>query len=135
MLPIVLERHFRPWAYGVGHSRLVLLSRATGDDPDDIRVHFHGVRAVHLRSSYHHLVLDAVDEQWRAEMIAFVDVPPRHRDRLLYLSVSSGLHPGYVVCATANIVAVPRESRPTALWTEPPPESRDLYQLRPDARA
>ncbi|MEH0981382.1 hypothetical protein [Micromonospora sp. CPCC 205556] len=131
MLPIVLDGYFRPFAYHVGHSRLVIRSWAGRDDEEDVAVYFRGVLAVQLRSSYRPLVLDHAGPAQRAAMISFAQVPARHQDRLLHLAVSSGSTPGYVLCSSASVVAIDRRITAGRFPLEPPDGSRRLHQLRP----
>lgn len=131
MFPIMLERSFRIWSYGVGHSQLVLLSRAQAGDDDDLVVHFEAVRAMELLSLYRPLILDVADESRRSELIAWAGIPPRLHDRFLYLSVSPRTPRGYVVCGRMNLFAVAPggTQHPRAFMR--PPGARVLYSVRP----
>jgi hypothetical protein len=131
MQPIVLDRYFRLWAYGIGHSRLVLRSLATTSDVEQLAVHFYSIRAAELRSSYKPLVLSEADQERREHMIAFAEVPPRHQHRMLCLAVSSGPHTGYVLCAVATVVAGPEGQQPRRPGLEPLPGARLIHEIRP----
>jgi hypothetical protein len=131
VFPIVFERHFQTWAFGVGHAQLVLLSRAKAGDEEDVVVHFEGTRAMELLSSYRPLVLDLIVEPRRGELIAWAGIPDRLRDRFLYLSVSAGPPRGYVVCGRMTVLAAPAGGghRGGALtWR---PGSRVLHSISP----
>lgn len=129
MLPIVLERSFQTWSYGVGHSQLILLARAKESGDEDLVVHFEGIRAMELLSSYQPLVIDVVDEQRRGELMAWAGVPSRLRDGFLYLSVSSGSPRGYVMCGRMTILAMPAGDGAGAISR--PPGTRVLHSIRP----
>jgi hypothetical protein len=132
MQPIVLDRPFRLWAYGLGHSRLVLRSPAHADDVEQLAVHFYAVRAAELRSFYRPLILGEADQERREYMLAFAEVPLRHQHRMLCLTVSSGPHTGYVLCAVATVVAGPEGQQPGHPGLEQMPGARLIYEIRPD---
>jgi hypothetical protein len=112
MQPIVLDRYFRPWAYGIGHSRLVLRSMPPTSGVEQLAVYFYDVRAAELRPSYKPLTLSEADQDRRDHVIAFAEKPPRHQHRMLCLAVSSGAHPGYVLCHMPVVVAEPEGPQP-----------------------
>ena len=72
--PIVLDRRFRVWSYGVGHLQLLLHSRADAAGSEHINVLFEGVRAVKLRSWYQPLILAPADDSVRSDILNFADV-------------------------------------------------------------
>jgi hypothetical protein len=131
VLPIVFERYFQTWSFGVGHAQLVLLSRAKAGDEENVVVHFEGIRAMELRSSYRPLVVDLLDEPRRGELIAWAGIPDRLRDRFLYLSVSSGTPRGYVVCGRVTVLAAPADEGHRGRPLVRPPGSRVLHSIRP----
>lgn len=119
MESIVLDRNFRVWRYGVGHSQLLLHAPAGDDEREHLNVLFEDVRAVKLRSSYRPLILRPADGQIRNEMLAFADIPARHRHTYLSLilpSPPSGC--GFILCARATVLAVPKidQPAPTDSW-------------------
>jgi hypothetical protein len=104
---IVLDRYFRVWRYGVGHSRLLLHSRASDADSDHLNVLFEDVRAVKLHTSYQPLVLRPADDLARAEMLTFAGIPARHQHRYLSLTLPSPPgEAGFILCARATVLAV-----------------------------
>ncbi len=131
VLPIVLERWFQTWSYGIGHSQLTLLSRAGTDEYDHLVVHFEGTRAMELSSSYRPLILAVAEEPRRSEMIEWAGLPPELCDRFLYLSISSGTPRGYVVCGRMTVFAVPAGSGDPPRELMNAPGSRVLHRLRP----
>jgi hypothetical protein len=111
VIPIVLDLRFRVWQYGVGHSQLVFHARAGDAGLDHVNVLFEDVRAVKLRSSYQPLILQPADESARADLLTFADIPPRHQARMLCLALPNDhAAPGFVVCARATVLVVPREA-------------------------
>jgi hypothetical protein len=111
VIPIVLDRRFRVWQYGVSHSELVFHARAGGADVEHINVLFEGVRAVKLRSSYRPLILHLADESARGPLLASAGIPARHQARMLCLALSGDdAESGFVVCARATVLAVPKEA-------------------------
>jgi hypothetical protein len=108
MEPVVLDRRFRPWRYGVGHGQLLLHSPAEQNHGEHLDVLFEGVLAVKLRSSYRPLTLHPADPDIGAAILAFADVPARHRDRVLCLALPTPhAEPGFIACARATILATP----------------------------
>jgi hypothetical protein len=130
--PIVLDRWFRVWRYGIGHSQLVFHARAGSGDPEHVNVLFEDVRAVKLRSAYRPLVLQPVDEPTRAQLLGFAGLPARHQARMLCLGLSDqGAESGFVVCGKATVLAVPKEPdgekvHPLTVWPE---HARPIYCL------
>jgi hypothetical protein len=120
MESIVLDRHFRVWRYGIGHSQLLLHSRAGAADADYVNVLFEDVRAVKLRSSYRPLILQPAEEAMREQLIGFAGIPPLFHDRMLYVVLSDHkTEPGFVVCARVTVLTVPKDpERPDAFWPE-----------------
>ena len=67
MQPIVLDRPFSLWTYGISLSQLVLRSRATESDDEQLTVHFFAVRAAEVRSRYRPLVLTETESASTAQ--------------------------------------------------------------------
>ncbi|MFI7219224.1 hypothetical protein [Micromonospora maritima] len=129
MEPITLDRRFRPWRYGVGHSQLLLHAHADSNHDEHINVFFDDVRAVKLRSSYHPLILQPANQDTRASSLAFAQVPPRHQARFLCLTLpTADAGPGFIVCARATVLATNASGSGDAYtWNE---HSRLLYVLK-----
>jgi hypothetical protein len=87
--PIMLDRRFRAWCYGVSHSQLLLHAHADATYLEHVNVLFEDVRAVKLRSSYEPLSLAPAGDPVRNDMLAFADIPERHRRRFLTLTLST----------------------------------------------
>ena len=110
MEPITVHRRFRPWRYGVGHSQLLLHARADDGHREHINVLFEDVRAVKLRSSFQPLILLSADAATRADILAFAEIPERHRLRYLCLVLpTNGAEPGFILCARATVMALPAD--------------------------
>lgn len=125
---IVLDRRFRVWRYGVGHSQLLLRSPIDGDGSDAVHVLFEGVRAVKLRTSYHPLALRRAAGEERERMLAFAEVPERHHSRMLCVTLPSE-DEGFIVCGRATVLAVARNDLSSG-WPE---NARVLHHLHPAA--
>jgi hypothetical protein len=120
---IVLDRYFRVWRYGVGHSQLLLHARAGDADLEHLNVLFEDVRAVKLRSSYQPLTLRPADDPIRTEILTFADVPARHQHRYLTLTLPSPSgEAGFILCARATVLAVAKTHPPAsdAFWPTGP---------------
>jgi hypothetical protein len=129
--PIVFDRRFRVWGYGVGHSQLLLHASADAGDSEHLNVVFEDVRAVKLRRSYQPLILMAARDPVRNDILAFADVPERHQRRYLSLTLSTRPDAGFVLCARATVLAVERtdDQTPVRSW---PDGARVIHTLRPD---
>ncbi|WP_432832844.1 hypothetical protein [Dactylosporangium sp. CA-092794] len=100
-LPLHIDRQFRPWRYEVSHRRLVF--RGSVDEMGEtIDVVFLDVLGMKIRHKYDQLLIADADD--RLEIDEFVDVPERHDARYVRLTVSDGVHVGFVVCASVHIV-------------------------------
>jgi hypothetical protein len=134
MHPVSLERRFRWWRYGVSHSQLLLFAHAGHDHDEHLSVLFEDVRAVKLQSSYQPLILQPADDDTRAGILSFAQVPARHHQaRFLCLALpTSETEPGFVACARATILANPVsvDSRP-GTWNEHSRVLHVLTQQRP----
>jgi hypothetical protein len=108
--PIVLDRRFRVWSYGVGHSQLLLHARADAAHLEYLNVLFEDVRAVKLPSSYQPLILALARSPVRSDILAFAHMPVRHRHRYLSLTLSAEPEDGFVLCARATVLAVDKTS-------------------------
>jgi hypothetical protein len=100
-LPLRLERRFRPWSYQVTQRRLELRSKDNFDFGETVYVVFLDVVAMQIRYSYDRL--DLAEATDLAVIEPFTDVPERHRDRFIWLSVGDHTHQGFVVCAAFAI--------------------------------
>jgi len=129
--PIVLDRRFRVWRYGVSHSQLLLHAHADTTHLEHVNVLFEDVRAVKLRSSYQPLILAPAGNPVRNDILAFADIPERHRLRYLSVTLSTDPEAGFVVCARATVLAVDKtnEQHPIRSW---PDGARVLHTLRGD---
>jgi hypothetical protein len=99
-LPLTIDRRFRPRRYQSSHRELVLSTIAPGVDAP-VEVIFLDVLAMQVRSSYDRLLI--ADAGRRPEIERFVDIPERHDDKFLRLSVSDGTHEGFVVCGAIRL--------------------------------
>jgi len=127
--PIVLDRRFRVWRYGVGHSQLLLHAHADAADFEHLNVLFEDVRAVKLRSSYQPLILAPAGNPVRDDILAFADIPERHQHRFLSLTPSTSPEAGFVLCARATVLAVDKtnDQTPNLSW---PDGARMIHTLR-----
>src|SRR3712207_4738373 len=91
-LPLSIDRHFRPWLYQASHRQLVLSTGAPGNGTQ-FAVVFVDVLAMQLRFGYERLLI--ADAGRRPEIERFVEIPERHDDKFLRLSVSDGEHEGF----------------------------------------
>lgn len=135
MDPIVLDRRFRVWSYGVGHSQLLLHARADGRHVKHLAVLFEDVRAVKMRSVYRPLILAPAHSPVRDEILAFADITAGHQHRHLSLTLSTEPQDGYVLCSRVTVLAVDKTNdddltRPS--WRD---AARVLHTLRHDDRA
>ncbi|MGY0231035.1 hypothetical protein [Longispora urticae] len=126
MDPITLDRRFVPWQFGVGHSRLLLRSRARGGDAEQLSVLFTGVRAVKLRTSYEPLELRPADRADRELILDFAEIPDRLRSRYLCLTLPVE-NAGFVICARATVLAGDADRDPGDRWRSD--EARVLHVL------
>jgi hypothetical protein len=131
MDPIVLDRRFRVWGYGVGHSQLLLHARADAADSEYLNVLFEDVRAVKLRSSYRPLILAPAGDPIRNDILAFAEIPEQHRLRYLSLTLSAQPEAGFVLCARATVLAMDRTNDHTPIhpW---PDGARVIHTLHRD---
>jgi hypothetical protein len=127
--PIVLDRRFRVWHYGVGHSPLLLHARAEAADFEYLNVLFEDVRAVKLRSSYQPLILAPAGDPVRNDILAFADVPERHQHQYLSLTVSTRPEAGFVLCARATVLAMDKANNHTPILPRPD-GARVIHTLR-----
>ena len=105
-LPLTFDRSFRPWSYGVTHRRLVLSTGLPGKNTE-FEVEFLDVLAMRLRFRFDRLLITEAGR--RPEIEEFVELPERHDDKYLRLSLSDGRHEGFVVCGAIHV----REHPPT----------------------
>ena len=106
MEPIELDRRFQWWRYGAGHSQLLLHAHADDTHEEHLNVLFEGVCAVKLRRSYRPLILQLADDETRAGILAFAEIPVRHQDKLLCLALSSPrAEAGFVACSRVTVLA------------------------------
>jgi len=129
--PIVLDRRFRAWSYGVGHSQLLLHARADAAQLEHLNVLFEDVRAVKLRSSYQPLILALAPGPVRNGILAFADMPVRHQHRYLSVTLSAEPEDGFVLCARATVLAADKTKDQNSIrfsWTD---AARMLHTLRP----
>ncbi len=126
---MTLHRRFRPWRYGIGHSQLLLHARAHGSHNEHLNVLFEGVLAVKLRSAYHPLILQPADQHARASIVAFAQIPARHQDRILCLTLPTpDTEPGFIACARATVLATTATDPADAdIWND---YSRVLHVLK-----
>jgi hypothetical protein len=89
----------------VGHRELTLRSDRNEEFGETIHVRFLDVLGMQTRYRYARLLIaEAVDAP---SINRFVDVPARHSDRYLRLTVSDGAHQGFVVCAVLDVSSGP----------------------------
>lgn len=104
-LPLRFAQSFRPWAYTVSHRTLTLRSDGNEAAGETVYVRFLDVLAMQLRHRYAELVVaTAVDAR---AIDRFVEVPARHSARYLRLTVTDGVHDGFVVCAVVDVTTGP----------------------------
>ena len=129
MNPIVLDRRFQVWRYGVGHSELLLHAHAGAADVEHVNVLFEDVRAVKLRTSYQPLILASAAHAMRDGILAFADIPQRHRFQYLSLTLSARPESGFVLCARVTVLAVNKAEAETPMraW---PDGARVIHALR-----
>lgn len=124
MDPVVLDRRFQPWRYGVGHSQLLLHSPAGNAHEEHVNALFEGVVAVKLRRSYRPLILQVADRATRAEILAFAQIPERHQEGILCLTLPTqepDIGSGFIACARATILATHASApRNTDIWAGNP---------------
>lgn len=121
-----MDRRFRVWRYGVGHSQLLLRSPADRDEPESVHVLFEGVCAVKLRTSYHPLTLQRAGGEERERILAFTEVPEKLHARMLCWTLPNE-DEGFIVCGRATVLAT-SGSDIDAAW---PPGARVLYRFSP----
>ncbi|GAA1893851.1 hypothetical protein GCM10009687_74140 [Asanoa iriomotensis] len=135
MESVALDRSFRLWSYGIGHSQLLLHARAEGNHDEHLNVLFEGVVAVKVRASCQPLVLQRADHDTRASVLAFAQVPARIQAQILCLALPSPspspsppqAEAGFVACARATVLANANSDDMTAdRWNE---NSRVLHVL------
>jgi hypothetical protein len=97
LLPLRLERTFRPWSYQVTQRRLELRSDNNFEFGETVYAVFLDVLAMQIRRGYDRL--DIAEATNLAAIEQFADIPERHRDRFMSLSVGDHAHQGFVVCA------------------------------------
>ena len=100
-LPVPFERKFRPWSYQVTQRRLELRSDENFEFGETIYVLFFDVFAMQIRRTYDRLEVAETTNLPSVEQ--FADIPERHSNRYLRLSVGDGVHVGFVVCATFDV--------------------------------
>jgi len=100
-LPLKFERQFRPWSYRATQRRLDLRSDYNFEFGDTVYVTFFDVLAMQIRHRYDRLQIAEMVEVSTIDQ--FADVPERHSDRLLRLSVGDGSHEGFVMCAVFEV--------------------------------
>jgi hypothetical protein len=132
--PIVLDRRFPVWSYGMGHSQSLLHARADAAHLEYLNVLFEDVRAVKLRSSYQPLILAPARGPVRNDILAFADMPVRHRHRYLSLTLSTEPEHGFVLCARATVLAVDKTNDQNPIRSSWPRAARVLHTLRHDDR-
>ncbi|MFE3514798.1 hypothetical protein [Streptomyces sp. NPDC059166] len=93
-----LDRTFRVWSYGVGHSRLLLRSRKEGADRPRLDLHFEAVDVMRLVRRYEGLELHTVDDDMSARLYEESGVPAALRDTRLVVALRSRSGTGYVQC-------------------------------------
>src|SRR5690348_15938269 len=86
MLPLQIDRSFRPWRYQVSHRTLVLRSEARDAVPQVLDVVFMNVLAMKIRHDYRQLVISEADDL--DEAADFVEVPERFRHNYRTYQVS-----------------------------------------------
>ena len=130
--PIVLDRRFRVWRYGVSHSQLLLHAHAGTAHLEHLNLLFEDVRAVKLRASYQPLILALADNPTRDGILIFAEIPERHRHRYLSLTLANEPEAGFVLCARATVLAVDKtnDQSPNHPWPE---GARVLHVFRRDS--
>src|SRR4051794_36121014 len=86
-LPLVFERKFRPWRYGIGHSELSLRSVDRSPSGEVIEVNFHGVMGMKLKVVYQPLVLAKADRAASDEMLRFSEIAGSQVSRVQCLTL------------------------------------------------
>ncbi|WP_432102390.1 hypothetical protein [Streptomyces sp. bgisy091] len=123
-----LDRTFRVWSYGVGHSHLLLRSRKEGTDRPRLDLHFEAVDVMRLVRRYEGLELHTVDDDMTARLHEESGVPAALWDTRLVVALRSRSGTGYVQCGR---VVVDRHQDDE----DPPPGAarvRDVaWSLRP----
>ena len=129
MEPITLNRRFRVWRYGVGHSQLLLHAHADSSHDEHLNVLFEDVRAVKLRASYQPLILQPADQNTHADILTFAQIPARHQARYLCLTLpTADTEPGFIACARATILTTKAtDPADPYTWNE---HSRVLHSLK-----
>ncbi|MET7804168.1 hypothetical protein [Micromonospora chersina] len=129
MEPLTLRRRFRPWRYGISHSTLLLHAHADSSHNEHLNVIFEDVRAVKLCPSYNPLILQSAEDDTRANILAFAQVPEHHQARYLCLALpTADTEPGFIACARVTVLAnTATDSGDAYTWNE---YSRLLHQLR-----
>jgi hypothetical protein len=96
-LPWRTERSFSLWRYGIGHSRLMLHSRARDGHPG-VSIMFDAVELIKLTVHHPELVLR---EAYEHEAREFRDVEEL-REPLLRLALESPGKTGFVACSSVS---------------------------------
>jgi hypothetical protein len=111
-LPLVFERKFRPWRYGVSHSELSI--RSSGGEVDGepaadfVDITFHGVVGMKLRSVYQGITLTRAERPAADEMLRFAgvaDSSQAHRVQCLTLDPEGD---SFVACMRFSVWSHPR---------------------------
>ena len=95
-LPIRLEGKFRPWRYGLTHSRLEL--RSFGPGPSQISVKFFGVVAMQMKTVFRPLILSAADSDQRDELASISGMEESSFSRAHCLVLSSTGRDSLIAC-------------------------------------
>ncbi|MFB8115104.1 MULTISPECIES: hypothetical protein [unclassified Streptomyces] len=93
------DRTFRVWYYGVGHSRLLLRSRADGVEDTRLDLHFEAVESMRLVTCYEGLELHTVGDDEFARVFEETGVPAAWRASRLVVGLRSRTGTGHVQCA------------------------------------
>jgi hypothetical protein len=104
-LPLRLSRSFRPWSYTVSHRTLTLRSDGNEAAGETVYVRFLDVLAMQLRHRYPELLIATATDTDPIDR--FVEIPDRHSDRYLRLTVTDGAHPGFGVAAVLDVSTGP----------------------------
>jgi hypothetical protein len=133
MQRIALERRFRWWGYGVGHSQPLLHAQADREHDEHLNVLFEGVVAVKLQLSYQPLILQPADGDERANILAFARIPERLHARILCLTLpAEETEPGFIAAARATILANPNgDDIKPGTWNERSKVLHVLTQQQP----
>ncbi|MDP9791506.1 hypothetical protein J2S43_000018 [Catenuloplanes nepalensis] len=99
-LPLTIDRRFRPWRYQASHRQLILSTDAPGKSTE-FEIVFLDVLAMQIRFAFDRLLI--ADAGRRPEIERFAEIPERHDDRYLRLTVSDGEHEGFVVCGAIHV--------------------------------